>query len=382
MALTLEQLRATVTKDEALAVLLSELNTLGFPTTSWQSGSLPLTLLELFADRERRLSEVVSALAELAFNSLSTGNALTLFSSSHYDNARAPAVRTRGTVKLTAVPTAGPYVIAVGQLVVADVTDGFTYRNLTGGTIPLGGTLDLTFEAEVAGAARNVPNNSITVFLTPLAGVTVSNPPVPPSSTWITQNGVDEESDAALRIRNLTKWATLSIASPKDAYVNIARQASAAIARVEIDDQNPQGPGSTDVYIAGATGVSGVAEVAAAQALLDQKRPVTNLVRVLAAVAQVQDFTATIHVVAALNTPTKQTEIQQALRDYINGLPISGTFLPAAPNGVAVFSEMVGALTAVVGVERVSLTTPAADVAIAMHRVMTVGVLAFTFVSV
>lgn len=85
------------------------------------------------------------------------------------------AVATQGQVVLTAAPDAGPYTIAVGQFIAAS-DDGHQYTNVTGGTLAKGSTLTLTFEALATGAEYDVASGAINTLLTPLPGVTASNP--------------------------------------------------------------------------------------------------------------------------------------------------------------------------------------------------------------
>lgn len=381
MSLSFEQLSDPITRDEALESLRTVLEDLGFQAKSWQSGSVQLTILYLGAEIFSKLSDMVAALLKGAFNSTSTATFLTKFSDSHYANTRQAAVTTQGTCKLTLAAGFGPYTIAVSQLIATDGTR--TFRNTTGGTLSAGTTpLGLTFEAEVAGADSNVANNTITQLVTPLAGVTVNNPSPSGSTPWITRSGVDVETDAKLQTRNRTKWPTLSIEYPAQGYENVALEV-ANVTRAKVDDTNPRGPGTVDVYCAGATGTAASGDVTAVQAKLDARRAVTADVDAIAAPELLISFTGTIYVEAAKNTVAKQTEIQAALAAYINGLDIGGTILPPATSGAALRSEMIAALTGVDGVVSVSLTAPAADVAMTAFQVAKVnGTPPFTFTSV
>src|SRR5690606_5508813 len=140
---------------------------------------------------------------------------------------------------------------------------GRTFRNTTGGTLNAGGTLTLQWEATLAGSQHNVGNGQVTTLVTSRAGVSISNPDSG-SGTWFTTLGQDEESDADLRIRNSTKWATLSLEWVEAAYVYAARTLGAR--KVKIDATNPRGPGSVDVYLAGDFAVYGTEQMEAFQA--------------------------------------------------------------------------------------------------------------------
>src|SRR5439155_20018490 len=136
------------------------------------------------------------------------------------------AVSTRGIVRLGDAGAQGPITVLPGTYWVANRARTRRFRNIEGGTLPLGGTLDLLFEAESAGAAWSVSNDDITELLAPGGtGIEVSNSPGA-NGTWITQQGADDEQDAALRQRCRDKWATLGSGSNEAAYRYWATSAS------------------------------------------------------------------------------------------------------------------------------------------------------------
>jgi len=387
MPLTLTQLRTPITRAQALQQLLDEAQALGFNSSSWGSGSVQRTMLDIVAEVWSQLSLSVDGLSRAVFNDTSDGDALTEFSDSHYDNQRVVQIRTIGLVDCIGAAVGPPHVIAIGQLVVADDVNGFTYRNTTAGTIPVSGTLTLSFQAEVAGVLRNVPNAQITTLNTPLTGVTVNNPD-PGSGTWITTQGVDEEADVTLQTRNSSKWGLLNITVPEDGYINLALGADTDVTRASVDDSNPRGAGTVDVYIARATAVATGPETtpgtdaATVLAAFNTRRAVTADASAVAAAAVAQALTATIHVTTALLDAAKEAEIEAAASAYINGLDIGGTILPPATAGAMIFSELVGAVTAIEGVQSVVFAVPTANVPIAANTIMTVGAITFTYVAI
>lgn len=363
MPLTLADLRTPTTRARALQFLITSLGALGFNSGSWHQGSKQHTFLRLMADWAADFTHSVKFIAELAYNELATGNALTEFSRSHYDNERIGAIKTKGPIKLTDGAGTGPHVITVGQLVVSDINNGFTYRNIAGGTIPLSGQVDLVFEAEVAGASRNVLAGTISNLQTPIAGVLVNNPATPPA-VWYTTAGADEESDEALRARNRTKWALLSIAVPGDGYVNLALGV-AGITRVALDDQNPDGANSLRVYIATGSGVPSAPQISDVQAAIDARKAVTAVPLALSASPTTVTFAGNIYVRGSLNTSTKQTAIKDALKAFIDTFPIGGNL---AANEIPL-SEIVTAISSIFGVEKVELSSPSASVGLGPFNV-------------
>ena len=380
MALTLSQLRTVISRDDALEDILATLEALGFNVTAWQSGGVVRTLLTAFAQGHSTFTQSVDGLSRLAFNSTSTGDAMTAFADSHYDNQRIGATFTEGLVELTGAAVGPPHAVAIGDVTVAD-SSGRTFKNVEAGTVPLSGSVSLLFRADVAGTDGNVANDTITVMQTTFAGTTANNPD-PGGGTWISTLAVDEETDASLAARNTAKWGVLSVSDPADRYEYFVRQAVAGASRVEIDDSNPRGAGTIDVYIATSTGVSPGADVTATQTEMDRIRNPTADVVAAAAADQPQGFEYTAYIQSALNTATTQAAIAQALRDYVNGLDIGGEVFPDSPIGIFAHSEAVGAMTAIIGVNRIELTTPPANVSITAHHVMTVASVTATHTSV
>lgn len=380
MALSLLALLKPVTEQEALDLALSILSSLGFNVTSWHDGSAQRHIVQLIARLHSSLTTTVEQIARGGYNGLATGQWLTLLSESHFENVRTGAVVTRGTIRLTSTSTAPPQTISIGQLQISDTATQtaatHTYRNTTGGTLNPGSTLDLTFEAEVAGAASNIPNNTTLYMWTPLVGVTATNPPVGSTGTWISQTGVDEESDAKLTARNESKWATLSYAATDGSYKNWALQALTSVTRVKVRSNNPFGPGTVDVICAKTSGgITSPYTVVGTEAytiwryiegLTDGvgRRPLNDVVSVNSATVKNLSITGTVTVSSAYQNETTSTAIQAAVDAYFNSLAIGGTIIPPASTGVAVFSEIVEAISRLNGVINVALTSPTANVSL------------------
>jgi uncharacterized phage protein gp47/JayE len=87
--------------------------------------------------------------------------------------------------------------------------------------------------------------------MTPLSGVTVSNPTAP----GLVRAGVDTETDARLRQRCKLRWAELAAVPTRDSFKAYALKASSSITKVLVADNNPRGAGTVDVIVAGAGGV-------------------------------------------------------------------------------------------------------------------------------
>jgi len=381
MPLTLAQLRETMTRDQCLESILNALDALGFGTTSWQTGSVQLTLLTAVAQVYSELTEYVAALTYMHFNDTSTGAALDAFSSSHYDNTRIAGVRAVGYVAFIGGAVGPPYAITPGQLVVSEsyTGTGLTYRNNGAFIIPASGYVWAEVTAELPGDEANVPNSpgpDITTLETPLAGVTVRNlddvgMPWPPGvSTWLITPGADEESDSVLQERNSTKWAILNqVTKTGDGYVNICLASSGNITRVVVDDSLAT-DGTVTIYVAGPSGpVGDPIIIGECQDDVDIYRPVTADVTVVDATDFPVAVTGDVYILSAYNTADQQALIEQSLIDYINSLPIGGTWLASTPPGYVIVSELIDAIMNFDGVLDVDITVPASNQVMTIDQV-------------
>jgi uncharacterized phage protein gp47/JayE len=388
MALTLDQLTGVITEDDALAECIAILAGLGYNATSWQDGSVQLTLVRLVAKLWSRQSETVAKLAGMGLNEYASGDWLELFSYSHYANTKKKALTTRGVEVLTASADApGPFTINASDLVFADTLTGQTFRNTSSGVLNAGGTLALDIEAESPGSKGDVAPNTITVMKTPLAGVTANNPIPDGASSWITRNGGDDETDAALRTRNRTKWATIGSAGvPGAAYEHFSLQAHESVKRVFVDDRNPRGPNTIDIYVAGDAGDLSSTVVQAVDDYLSGitdgkvRKGAGSDVEVYSALRRDIAIGGTIYIANNYNTTATQSAILAAVSEYFKTLDIGGTKQAVGGTGYVVFGRIYTAVLTVRGVTNAVLSL-GGDIALAKNEVA-VPVPAFSYVSV
>jgi Baseplate J-like protein len=187
-----------------------------------------------------------------------------------------------------------------------------------------GTTAALDFEAEVAGAAWNIYTGYTLDLVTSIAGVTVSNPSISGSLTWIKRSGVDEELDDRLQERNRTKWHDLSIEITIDGVKQIALKASAGVTRICVDDESPRGAGKVDVYIAGQTGALGTDDVAAVQAALSARFFGSGTALAIAASTTVVNPVGTVYYNPVFTEAQVSSAVRQALTDLLSTVPLGG----------------------------------------------------------
>jgi uncharacterized phage protein gp47/JayE len=198
------------------ARLLTRLDDLGFPITDWEEGGVARSLVEIDAKENADFSTAQVAITRGGYLSLARGDWLTLYAYEAYQETRKAATYTEGEIELTCAAGSGPYTVLAGQLWVSDAL-GHRYNNTTGGTLASGGTLDVTVKAEIAGSAHNAAIGTVTTMVTPLVGVTCTNPDNGGGS-WPDTTGTDEELDARLSARCAAKWATLGFSANDDWY--------------------------------------------------------------------------------------------------------------------------------------------------------------------
>lgn len=349
---TLEDLIAVPTEDEKLASLLTDAAGAGFPTTGWQSGSVPRTLLQIESKTLSGLQATDADIAKGGFLDRAEDGWLTLLAKGLFDEDRVAAVRTEGTATLTAAAGAGPYTIVARQLWISDSQDR-RFTNTAGGTLSVGGTLDLAWEAEDPGADHNLANGTLTVMVTPLAGVTVANPD-PGTGTWITTTGADEESDSELRARCRNKWSTLGTGSTEDSYEFWAKAASNEVRRVLVLEHNNLGAdedGHVTVILAGSSGVVSGDAVTAVGAYIEARRPLCATVHVASAVAKAITVEGTATVLATFRDAA-EASIEDNFTAFSAEVEIGGTVYTAA---------IIEQIMTPAGVVNLALTSPAAD---------------------
>ncbi len=374
MPLNIEQLRTPVTADEMLDTQIGFLQIAGFQTTGWQPGRIQRTFMLMVSQLLADHSEATKQITELSFNGFARSTPLSLLADSNFDNQRQEAVRYAGPMRLTNTSTV-PQTIEVRQLLAATDNDD-QFQNTTGGVVSAdGGVLDLQFEAVLGGSAGLVADGSVTRLLTPIAGVTVANSIGTP---WFTTTGTDEEADSKLQQRNATKWGSLGIELVRDGYINLALEV-VGIDKAEIDDNNPRGEGTVDVYVAAGGGLAGTSEKEALQLEFSRRVLGTSSdfpplpashVAVRDPPTQALQLTGQVLHTPNITSVLMQTRVEQALDDFLFRLPLGGNnYFPAIENKITL-GDLHQLLEGVPGVRTVSLTDPTGDVSVASYALV------------
>lgn len=369
MATTLADLLKPLTTSDAVTKLLGYFATLKLPTTDWSSTGAERGLLQIFG---QALSDYVGTkLVEIAQGGLLDLAPLAwlqLLAPSAYQNTPNPAVFARIRVRLTN-SLGTPYTITPGMLWVAqsaNLAARYNSANLTNQTLPGSGTLDLDFLAEFAGATvvtpdgftanYNISGTPAIVITTPLPGVTATLLDLGGGHPMVV-TGTDAEGLVPLRERCRSKWGTLAFAGPAAAYLAWAREADASITKVWVRDDNPSGPGTATVYLAGDAGAVGAAAVTAANNLIQARKPPTAAITVSSAANASVSIAATVYCKAALVDAAK-TKLATLLSDYQKALQIANT---TNPDAIVYRAQLFEILMTPDGVTNCTIATPATD---------------------
>lgn len=380
MTYSVDELVRPLTRAEVEAKIYAALAARGVTTTAWKPGSVVRTMIAASAIVMHAFSELQARGIRGGFAELAEGKTLTLAAWHGRRVARIEATYAEGSITLTNTG-GGVYVLDADDLIVANVESGKQFRNVA--PVALGALESATvgIRAVEAGAASTSAPGEIAALVTPLLGVTVTNPaPVV---------GADEETDAELRARYDARLGALSPMGPWDAYTYAARMATrldgsrVAVSRVRTV---PDGAGGLTVYVATASGgVSGVVGNLATdlgavdEAIAQSAEPLA--ITAVAASAAVVPVPVT-YKAWVLNTsglsPAQITErIEDALVAWFAVQPIGG-------HRVGVVGRLYhDAIRTVIGssipeIFHVELTAPAADVVLAASEVAVLGAVTAT----
>jgi len=387
---TLDSLITPVTPAEALASELTQAALLGLDTTAWQPVSPSRTILELNANIISVYSGYVNLIAKGGFASyaatitdINGGEVTTwmdLVSEQVYATTRIPATRATCAMTLTSATVNGPY--SPGQIIIANSATGAQFTNDAAVNLAIGANV-AQFSALIAGSASSSGIASLTVFVTPIVGVTATN-----AAAAV---GTDAEGNAALLARDLAKLGTLSPNGPSQAYYAIATgmldplqpwydpTLTSAITRVETFT----GAAAVGCVVANASGAVGPGDLGRVNTQIQKWCVPLGTVAVVATADNLFiAITATVYVPtsAGLTAPAVVTSATSALTSYLAAINIGG--VTGATANIIPYSELLATIARSVTTTAVTLVAPAADVPLAVTDVAVLGLVAISVVFV
>jgi phage-related baseplate assembly protein len=377
--LTLAQLTTPLTRQEVQASIYSVLARLGVNTASWKSGAVVRTIVVGVSVVLAAFSTLMADVARSGFLEFSEGAWLVLVARHVYGVEKTMATFATGQVTLTN-PGGGSFAFEPGDLIVANTVTGLTYRNTLAATLGALTTVTIDVVATEAGSGGNAAPHAITTITnTLIGGVTCDNA--------LGMTAVDEESDAALRLRCQERLGALSPMGPWDAYAYAVRNATRAdgqaiaVNRIRI---TKDGYGNVYVYVASADGlVTGGDLTIAADAVDQWATPQAVTAHVIAATPYALNVTAEVwaYNTGGLTNAQIEAAIVARMTLFCSAQPVGGNVLVPATGVGYVFADAVRAAVAAAVAPQtfhVTLTAPAADITLAVTDVTTVGTVTIT----
>lgn len=372
---SLSDLLSRPTVDELVGKFVNFLQLAGFPVASWHSGSMPKHFVETESRILNDLAASITNIAKAQFIRMSKDVSRAwceLCAKEYFDVDVKPAIATQGVVRLVDAGGVGPITKAPGTFWIANADRTRRYSNLEAFTIPLSGSVSTPFQAETAGVAWNIGNGAMTELITAEPGVTVDNPGLDDTGTWITRVGVDREDLDALTQRCIDKWSTLGIAANDAGYRYWATTPPegategqialwAEVTRVRV--YSPYA-GGVRVVLAGPDGPVSAEALAEVGLHIDTKRPTglwdintTNATTVPVAIG------GRLRVRASYPQASVLAAAQTGIAAYLRTLDIGGGPLARVSREALIAAAMVD------GVLDIEDFTPAADVALSANDI-------------
>lgn len=281
--------------------------------------------------------------------------------------------------------TGGAKTLTGDRRLKAQALDGTVFEIIESGVLPagIGSTVALEFEAVISGLSGNIgPGEIFNIQGGALPGVDISNP----ADSQTFQARADE-TNVEYVTRALARWGTLAAGGHERAVRFRILSGVETITKVGVRDDNPNGPGTVDVYLATASGPASNDECLAAEAVFGPYEPLGSrgLWRYLPATAHAVNVTATLELDGA--NPDALANAEAAL-DFLEavwpmqaGSVLDESLLRGILRGGRyaeyVFKDLDGNDAGVVGfrgVKNVEMSSPLADVALDVAEVLVLNV--------
>jgi hypothetical protein len=264
--MTLAAVLTTQTQDEIFAADLAAMAALDLPVTGWGPTSIQYALTWINARDKALYQTFRQRLARAGYLDtviLSGADWVDLLSAGFFQVYRSPATATIQQIRFTDTSAGSALDKAVRTVRIRDAATGLYFFNAEAFHLDASGYADVSFICESLGAQGNIAPGATWLNVTSLPGYTATNPAVGATGVSVTTAGADAESSASVVLRCRNKWSTLGRGGNAAAVAYRIAAADATITRWFIDDANPNGPGSLDVYIAPSTGTASGGQVTA-----------------------------------------------------------------------------------------------------------------------
>lgn len=376
LATHIVELSRTVIFDKIKDILAS----LDVDVETWAEGDPTREYLYAASIQFETYEKIIASAIKGGFYDTAEDDWLDLKAESDDDVAREVETAAETTIVLTSA-SAAPFEIETGDLTVGVSGSDITYRNTIAHapiTLLPGGTATLTVVAETAGSASSVEIGDIDTILGPaMANVSVTN----------TTAGVgrDREKDGPFARRARESKAILSPNGPKDAirYVAVTRKYNGGVDCTDARVIRHDTKGEVTAYLRGSQGaVTDDTRDTVKIAIERYASPLIGKRFVYSAVNYVQDVTYELWLYdsSGLTEDEARDKADAAILAALASRPIGGDIIPPATTGKLyrgfIQSEILKAVSPF-GFA-CTVTTPAADIDLAIDRVIVPGILTGT----
>jgi hypothetical protein len=209
--LTIDQILTPATSAQIRAYIANIMMTFGIPVNKWAVGGSLSSMLTATSNFLALTSTQLAQGLTAFFLPKATGGYLQLLAVYVYNipSALLQATFATGNVTLTN-SGGGSYTQAIGSVTVSNPTTGAQYTNTAPFTLNPSSSLSISVECTVPGLAGSSNPGTVTNMVTPLSGVSVSNP--------VAIIGLDAPTDAQIRAMCVASLAIRSVRGPRNAY--------------------------------------------------------------------------------------------------------------------------------------------------------------------
>jgi hypothetical protein len=361
MMLSFDQLITPVDEETATQQTLDWLTGLGFNATSWQTGSVQLTMVRLWGLIKSEFSQIVSAYTKGGLLGYAEDSFLDYLGEYQFNIKRIPATSAIGTFRLTASLAAPPHSWGAMEILIADQEFGEAnvFLIVDAGSINPGDTLDVQVIAQNPGIAANIANNQTLYFRTPLVGVTATNPALMGSTTWIEYPGSDKESNERYTERCLGRWDRLTYGNTDGAYKAWSLEALDALTRVKVITE-PLGI----VRVIGATATGGLTlgQIDTIEDYINGvtdgvgRRPINDVFSCESAIEQPTPALTIDLVCRGAFAGDVEARTQLAITELLGSIPIGGVRLGVPTTGFVLIADLYSTVMGLQGVENCSFS--------------------------
>lgn len=370
MSLSISDLFSPQTVEQIKATSYGIMTSLGLSTTTWREGDPSRTIVAVLGTMLSQFTTMIAKVAASGFLDFATGPGLTLLADQAFDVQREPASYATGFETFNNAG-GGSFSFGPDEVTLKNSTTGATFRNAEAFTLgPSEMGKVVAIKAVEIGSGGSSAAGAVDELVTTLLGVTVSN-----ASVLV---GVDEETDANLRIRCRDKLKALSPMGPRAVYDYVARSTSlnggVHVTRTQIVGDSDFG--TVAIYIADEDGAISPGDVALVQSGIDVwATPIAIEAEVFSATGVTVDVDVSVWILTSsgLTDEEIETRIEDALAAFFEASPLGGYVLPPEAGKLYVKSIEDAVARALPEAFLVTVTDPAAAVALGEGVVAALG---------